>query len=146
MAKEIRTEIVIQANKEQIWEVLTNFEEYPEWNPFIQSIAGPIVKGGKLEVKIVPPNSKGMTFKPTINELEVNTQLTWLGSVLIKGLFDGAHQFELIDNKDGTTTFFHSEVFKGILTPLFGKKFKTNTKIGFEQMNIKLKERVEKHN
>ncbi|WP_242494558.1 SRPBCC domain-containing protein [Brumimicrobium glaciale] len=78
MTKEIKTEIVINSSKERIWEVLTNFKEYPVWNPFIQSITGKIEIGEKLKVKIVPPNSKGMIFNPTVLALEKGTKLCWL--------------------------------------------------------------------
>lgn len=142
----IKTEIVIKGSKEKVWEQLTNFKEYPTWNPFIQSIEGDLSKGSNLKVKIVPPNSKGMIFKPEIIELEENKRLCWLGTFLFKGLFDGEHQFELVDNLDGTTTFIQSEVFRGMLTPFFGEKFKLSTKIGFEMMNEKIKEIIENNN
>jgi hypothetical protein len=143
MTKEIKTEIVINSSKERIWEVLTNFKEYPVWNPFIQSITGKIEIGEKLKVKIVPPNSKGMIFNPTVLALEKGTKLCWLGNFLFKGLFDGTHQFELIDNGDGSTTFLHNEVFKGFLLLFLGKNFELNTKYGFILMNENLKKKLE---
>ena len=51
--------------------------------------------------------------------------------------------FELIDNKNGTTTFIQSEKFKGILVPLFKKMLDYNTVNGFNAMNKKLKELAE---
>jgi len=38
--KEIKTEIIINTKPEKVWEVLTDFENYPTWNPFIQNIFG----------------------------------------------------------------------------------------------------------
>ena len=38
--KEIKTEIIINTKPEKVWEVLTDFENYPTWNPFIQNISG----------------------------------------------------------------------------------------------------------
>ena len=63
-----------------------------------------------------------------------------MGHLLFPGLFDGEHKFELVDNHDGTTTFIQSEIFKGILVPLFNKMLDTNTVNGFNLMNQKLKE------
>jgi hypothetical protein len=62
---------------------------------------------------------------------------------LVKGLFDGEHKFELIDNKNGTTTFIQSEKFNGILVPLFNKMLNNNTTKGFKMMNEKLKQLAE---
>ena len=35
MSRSIRAEITIQAEPQRVWEILTRFEEYPTWNPFI---------------------------------------------------------------------------------------------------------------
>ncbi|MFN6088281.1 MAG: SRPBCC family protein [Cyclobacteriaceae bacterium] len=142
-AKEIKTEILINATPEKVWAILTDFENYPNWNPFIKLIKGEVKIGNKIIVKIEPPEAKGMTFKPKILTFETNKELSWLGHLLFAGLFDGKHKFELIDNGDGTTTFRQSEKFKGVLVPLFKKQLDNNTKKGFEEMNRKLKEIAE---
>jgi hypothetical protein len=143
MALEIKTEITITATPEKVWEILTNFNEYPNWNPFIKSIKGQAVVGKKIIARIEPPEAKEMTFKPKILTFVENKELSWLGHLLFPGLFDGKHKFELIDNGNGTTTFKQSEIFRGVLVPFFKKQLKNNTKNGFIEMNEKLKELAE---
>lgn len=143
MAKEIKTEILIYALPEKIWSILTNFDNYPSWNPFIKSIKGEVKVGNKIRARIEPPEASGMTFKPKILTLETNKELSWLGHLLFAGLFDGEHKFELVDNGNETTTFKQSEKFNGLLVPLFKKQLDTNTKNGFAAMNMKLKELAE---
>lgn len=143
MAKEIRTEIIINASPEKVWAVFTDFDNYPNWNPFIKSLKGDVKVGNKITVNIAPPDAKAMTFKPKVLAYETDKELRWLGHLLFKGLFDGEHKFELLDNGNGTTTFIQSEKFKGILVPMFKKQLDNNTKRGFEAMNQKLKERME---
>ncbi|MFZ4545382.1 MAG: hypothetical protein ACOYOA_15120 [Saprospiraceae bacterium] len=70
-------------------------------------------------------------------------EFRWIGHLLFKGLFDGEHKFELIDNGNGTTTFRQSEKFNGILVPLFKKMLDINTRNGFMAMNEQLKNRAE---
>lgn len=140
MAKEIKTQIVIKASPERVWAVLTNFEKYADWNPFIKSIKGNIKVGSKIIARLEPPNAKGMTFKPKVLAFDSQKEFRWLGHLLFPGLFDGEHKFELVDNQNGTTTFIQSEKFKGILVPLFKKMLDTNTVNGFNLMNQKLKE------
>jgi hypothetical protein len=144
MAKAITTEILIQATPEKVWSVLTDFDQYPQWNPFIKSITGNVAVGNTIKARIEPPGASGMTFKPTVLVYTEATEFRWLGHLFMKGLFDGEHCFRLIDNKDGTTTFVQSEQFEGILVPLFNKMLDTNTIEGFRQMNEKLKQEVEK--
>lgn len=143
MAKELITEIKIKANPAQVWAVLTDFSSYTTWNPFIKSLTGDVKVGKTITARLEPPKASGMTFKPKVLVFEANKKFVWLGHLFIKGLFDGEHSFELIDNLDGTTTFIQSEKFGGILVPLFNKMIETNTKEGFESMNKALKERIE---
>jgi hypothetical protein len=143
MAKEIKTEILINTTPEKVWNILTDFDKYPNWNPFIKSITGNVAVGNKIAARIEPPEANGMTFKPKILAFETNKELRWIGHLLFPGLFDGEHKFELIDNKNGTTTFRQSEKFGGILVPLFKKMLDENTTNGFNLMNRKLKELAE---
>lgn len=145
MAKEIRTEIVINASAQKVWTILTHFENYKSWNPFIKSITGNPVVGKKITARIEPPNAKGMTFTPTVLAFEANKEFRWLGHFLFPGLFEGEHKFELISNENGFTTFVQSEKFKGILVPLFKNMLDTNTLNGFNLMNQKLKELAEQN-
>jgi hypothetical protein len=138
MAKEIRTEIHIHATPSKIWQVLTDFSSYPQWNPFVKSLTGTVAVGQKIKVAL-----PGMNFTPLVLSFEANRHFSWQGHLFFKGLFDGLHSFEIIDNKNGTSTFIHSEKFGGILVPLFNGMLEKDTKPGFEQMNQKLKARAE---
>ncbi len=141
MKKEIHTHIEINAPANKVWRVLSNFSDYPTWNPFITSISGDMEVGSQIEAQIVPPGSKPMTFKPTVLVHNPNQEFRWLGSVGIKGIFDGEHFFILHEN-EGVTTFTHGEKFKGLLIPFMGKVFE-KTKQGFEEMNEALKAKCE---
>jgi hypothetical protein len=143
MALQLRTEILINAKPEKIWNVLMAFDDYPKWNPFIKSLSGNANVGNELVVELAPPNERSMTIKPKVTDVQVHKRFSWLGHLLFPGLFDGEHIFELIDNGNGTTTFVHRENFGGILIPLFNKMLKVSTKRGFEMMNEKLKELAE---
>jgi hypothetical protein len=143
-AKEITTEILIQAPPKKVWTILTDFGKYPEWNPFIKSVTGEVAVGKEISILLAPPESSEMTFSPTVLAFEPNKELRWLGHFWFTGLFDGEHKFELIDNGNGTTTFRQSEKFGGILVWLFSSKLDVNTVNGFKLMNEKLKELAEK--
>nr|WP_321354354.1 SRPBCC domain-containing protein [uncultured Draconibacterium sp.] len=138
MNKEIRTSVRINAAKEKVWQVLTDFEKYPEWNTFITSLSGEVKEGKQIRVKL-----PGMIFKPVVLKYKKNSEFRWLGHLVFKGLFDGEHKFLLIDNDDGTTTFEQSERFSGILVRLLAKHLDSKTKSDFGQMNREIKLRVE---
>ena len=142
MTKEIKTEILINETPEKVWAILADFDNYPNWNPFIKLIKGELKVSNKIKVSIQPPNSKAMTFKPRVLAFEANKEFRWRGHLLFTGLFDGEHKFELIDKGNGTTTFKQSEKFKGIFVALLNIE---NTKKGFEAMNEKLKDMAERN-
>ncbi len=139
MALEIKTSIQINATPDKVWKKLISFEDYPNWNPFIKELKGDVKVGNKINV-----NAGGMNFTPEVLAFTENKELRWIGKLLFTGVFDGEHKFELIDNKDGTTTFNHSEIFKGFLVGMFKNKLMRDTKSGFESMNQELKNLVEK--
>jgi hypothetical protein len=141
MSKEIKTSIVINATTHKVWQVLTNLSDYQNWNPFIVNAQGKLIEGEQLELTFKPTAKKTMTFKPTLLSIKPNKELRWLGKLLFKGLFDGEHKFELIANKDNSTTLLHSEKFTGILLGMLNMD---ETKSSFERMNLKLKEVAEK--
>ena len=93
-------------------------------------------------MRIEPPDGRGMTLKPTVRSADPARELSWLGRLLVPGVFDGEHRFALEPLDAGRTRFTQSERFRGILVPLTGKVLE-KTRRGFEEMNDALKRRVE---
>ncbi len=141
--KEIYTEIDILASAETVWHILTDFNNFPQWNPFIREAHGKVGHREKLKVVIQPVGSGSMTFSPTIIKLEPNRELRWLGRLLVPGLFDGEHSFIIEPIKSNYVRFKQSEKFTGILVPLFASKLDLGTKNGFIEMNNALKKKAE---
>ena len=141
--KELRSQIEIEASAERVWQVLTNFAAYPEWNPFIRWVNGRPEVEEQLVVRMRPSGTRGMTFRPTVMKVEANRQLRWLGHLLVPGLFDGEHIFEIEGLDLGRVLFTQREVFKGLLVPLLARSLDRDTQRGFEEMNRALRERAE---
>ena len=141
--KELHSEVEINAPAERVWQLLTDFASYPQWNPFIRSISGEPATAERLEVRIEPPDGRGMTFKPTVLNAEPNRELRWLGHLLVPGLFDGEHSLAIQPLEENRVRFVQREAFKGLLVPLLARSLETNTQRGFEEMNRALKERIE---
>jgi hypothetical protein len=108
----------------------------------MRRISGEPAVGSRLEVRIEPPDSRGMTFKPIVIMSEASRGLAWLGRLGVRGVFDGEHHLELHPGEGGSTQFVQREQFNGILVPLFGGGLE-KTRRGFEAMNAALKRRAE---
>lgn len=143
MGRKIETEIEIQAAASAVWDALTDFAAWPEWNPFIVSFKGEPEIGSRIEVEIEPPGGRLMRFRPIILVWEPGRALIWKGSVIVAGLFDGEHRFEVEAVAENVTRFVHAEKFSGILVPLIWRSMEEKTRAGFKSMNQALKDRVE---
>jgi hypothetical protein len=138
----IETSIDIDANPDVVWRILMNFSAYPYWNPFIYRIEGEAFEGERLSVLIQPPGKREMQFRPRVQRVEHQRAFSWLGKLLIPGLFDGYHEFLLEPIVQGTR-FRHRERFSGILVPLLWKIMQPTIQAGFESMNRAIKIRAE---
>jgi hypothetical protein len=140
---QLYSEIEIAASPERVWSILANFSGYPDWNPFIRTIRGTPEVGASLVVRIQPSGTKVMTFRPTVLSAVPARELRWIGRLLVRGLFDGEHSFSIQPIADDKIKFRQSELFSGILVPLFKGTLDRDTKRGFEEMNRALKLKAE---
>ena len=134
--------VVIEATPDEVWDVLTDFAAYGEWNPFIASITGVAEPGGRLVVALTPPGGRAVTMKPKVRAVDRARRFAWLGRLGVPWVFDGAHEFLMLPGADGTTVFTQRETFRGVLVP-FVPGVLTRTEAGFELMNGALARRVE---
>lgn len=139
--KEIRTEIDINASLQRVWQVLTDFERYPDWNPFIRKIEGKAVEGGKITIHITTPAGANRNYSPKVTKVVAEQELRWLGKM--PGLLSGEHIFSIEPASDNSVRLVHREVFGGLLTSFFGSSLDNDVKKGFEEMNAALKKRAE---
>jgi hypothetical protein len=112
--KEILTKIEINALPSRVWQVLTNFEEYPMWNPFIKKISGIATRNENLEVHMPDPRGGTLVLMPTVLVAVRDRELRWLGKS--EGdAFNGEHHFliEPFENNNNKVLFTQSEKFSG---------------------------------
>jgi hypothetical protein len=140
--KTIESVTEIDAPVQAVWAELSAVSTYPGWNPFITTFEGELVVGDRVEVRIAPPGGRPMTFRPTITEVEEGRRLEWLGRLLVPGVFDGRHSFQLEDLGQDRTRLTQAETFSGVLVALTGKTLE-RTREGFEAMNQAVRLRAE---
>src|SRR5512145_1421559 len=133
--KEYNNEVEIHASAERVWQLLTDFARFPQWNPFIQRASGEAKTGTRLEVTLQPSGASRTTSRPTVLKAEPNHELRWIERSLIPGLFDVEHIFtiELLDAN--RVRFTQREVRTGILLPLRAHRRNTDTRRGLKEMN-----------
>lgn len=138
----ISESVDIAASPRQVWSVLANLDAYQDWNPFIQSASGQLTVGSTLTLRLVPAQGRPLTFRPKVLAAQPGVLLCWIGRLVMPGIFDGTHQFELQELGEFTRVV-QSETFRGVLVPFTGRTI-TATKGDFRALNQALKTRVER--
>lgn len=141
MPLQIKTDILINAQPDAVWQALTDFSAYPQWNPFIKKIER------LSEKELIAEMGEGLsktTFRPIIITMNAPHEFRWLGKLGGLGwLFKGEHYFILSLEQKGTN-FIHGENFSGILAWLLWPMIKKDIRNNFIRMNQALKALVEK--
>ena len=140
--KSLHATVDIDAPAERVWQVVSDFGRYPDWNPFIVRAAGELRVGERLDITIAAPGMKPVSFRPRVLDVEPGRLVRWKGEFKLAGLFDGRHAL-IVDPLDGGRSRFttHEDV-TGILLP-FVDKVMTASQQGFELMARAVKERAE---
>ncbi|HEX8924488.1 MAG TPA: SRPBCC domain-containing protein [Terriglobales bacterium] len=138
------TQVEIQAPPEKVWQVLTDFAAYPQWNPYMR-IHGKAEQGSRLFVSAGRNGHRGLMFWPKVTVFKPQQELRWVGHLLIPGLFDGEHSFLIEPLPTGGVRFIQEERFRGSLVQPAWNYITTDTAQGFRDMNQALKARCEQH-
>ena len=104
-------EIDIDAPPERVWEVLTQFEKWAQWNPDVKSMSyeGPLVPGTQFRWKAGPGK-----IVSTLDRVEPPRYISWHGRTLT---IDAYHEWWL-EPRGGGTHVRTEESFFGALARL----------------------------
>jgi hypothetical protein len=133
--------ILIDRPLADVWNVVSDSNAYPDWNPFITRVDGDFREGETIRI-VLGNGPDSMVFKPTVLVVRPEQDLCWRGSVLIRGVFDGTHCIHLTAVTGGTH-LEQTESFSGLLVGRLTKDVIEETQRNFQAMNTAVKQRVE---
>lgn len=141
--KEYKIEITINASKEEVWNEITNFKNYPNWNTIlIMEQNDSLVVGEKFYVTINKPNGKKSQFKATTIRKERNLYFSAEQKIIGNWFFSAIHHFIIQEIDTKHVLFIQKWELKGIIASLFRKQILKELE-SFGQMNNELKDRLE---
>jgi hypothetical protein len=140
----IRSAIEIRAPVDVVWSVLTDFASYPDWNPLVRRLNGRPRVGKRVTILSQPPGARAIAFAPVVLAYDPPNELRWRSTLISRHLFSGEHGFVLEAIDDGRVRFVQDEVLTGILVPLYSRLRLPKTRVGFEEMNQRLRDRAER--
>lgn len=143
------TSVEISAPAEKVYRILTDFERYSYWNPFIVEASKDTetLIANKTIITIKMENSS--TFKPILKSVKENESFAWTGVLgCCPGVADGYHTFEITPlNNDKTIVKFRNiERMNGCLVGCCcccADAMLSSVKAGNQRMNEALKKKCE---
>lgn len=142
--REIRTEITIGAPATKVWNTLTDFNKWKEWNPIVNQVSGPASLGSELSVTMRGDGGKdGPKYAPVITNFDVPKLFRWRAKMMAEFVFVNEKVFELEETGSGTR-LVHKELFGGMLVPLFWGKLNDTVPSMLNSMNDAVKRTAEK--
>jgi hypothetical protein len=101
MAYEISDSIKIAATPENVWAVLADLDNYPQWHPSFQSVTGQLAVGSTLTIRTTSPSTGNpITLKVKVLAVEADIELAWASKLL--GITTIKRRFLLRADDDGT--------------------------------------------
>lgn len=137
----LETETIIAEPPKRVWQILTDFKSFPEWNPLILEMEGSPKLKAKLALTVSAPDGSDTTysFKAVIVNFQPGELLAWKGGV--PGILSGLHYWRLSPCSSGTH-LVHGEDFSGLYVWFVGCKHILLFSPAYEAMNTALAERA----
>ncbi|MCS6904953.1 MAG: SRPBCC domain-containing protein [Bacteroidia bacterium] len=111
---EVQESIELPQPIEKVWEVLTDFEKYPQWNPYIRKVTGKFAVNETLWVQIGYPFVVPFYIAPQVIAISPPYSFSWGGKFLLPGLLDGLFLVVLYPLEPKLTRVVLKEQLEGI--------------------------------
>ena len=101
-----------------VWDVLTDFPKYKEWNPLITLADARLAEGHRMALRIAPAGRIAYIVRPKISKVVPERELRWRRRM---PLMTTEQIFEL-EPAEGGTKLVHGQEATGVLVPSGGKR------------------------
>jgi hypothetical protein len=139
-SKTIQTAVTVEASRETVWRILTDFEDYARWNPLMTAAEGDARLGAHIDVDIHPPDSDVQELSPEITILRPNRKLAWMSREVLPGISDREYEVILDRLADERVRVVMHKRFEGLLIPFTST---AEEQVGLDLMAEALKRRAE---
>ena len=143
--KIVKAEIDIDAPRERVFDILTDLDRYPEWNPFTPEIVSTLALGDPVRMRVRLHEGKGL-FRQTEYVTANNRphQLCWGADIPLRKLVRADRCQILEALGPDRTRYICTDEISGWLAPIVIRYFGAAMQRGFEDCASALKQRAEK--
>jgi len=138
------TEIVINAPRKLVWEQVTNFEAYSDWNPFVLKADAKFEVGGMINFLEDLKQFGQYWLKAQFLSIDPANSFVWQGYLGAPFLFSVRHSFLFEAVSEHQTRFTQGHQNSGLLIPFLAwRGIYCVSHQGYLDYNQALKERCE---
>lgn len=140
----VHGELIVYAPRPVVWRLLTNFDGYEAWNPYIRAASGRARGGAELDLRLYPQGETARDIECSVITVKKGRKLYWrCRDYAVPGLLDREHTFRVIPvTPDGSTVrVVYDGRWEGVLVPFSNLAMR---KEGYREMLTALKLRAER--
>ncbi|MGJ8671153.1 MAG: SRPBCC family protein [Oceanococcus sp.] len=139
---EINHEIDINAPASSVWAVITDFDSYSQWNPFVVSAKSNLKAGEPIDmkVKLLGPVQRQVEIILDVNE---GKGFSYCMKPFPLGALSSQRSHRIIDLGDGRSHYSSHFHLQGWMMPLIRGLMRPALERGFSGMSVAIKERAE---
>ena len=112
---------VFDIDSDSLFQIVSDFDKYPDWNTIIPSGKGEFKVGTKLKL-MMNMGGKIKPFNPKIISIDQGKSFSLSKILITKGIGELTHEFEFVSLPDDKTKFTQTWTGKGILVKMMWSK------------------------
>jgi hypothetical protein len=132
----------VQAPAELVWELISDFSTWADWNPIHRKAEGQLKIGTPLTIEHALPGEPVRVIQPIVQDWVPFEQLHWRTSRL-GGFVTAIRYIEIENMGPQNSTFSNGELFMGPLVRWVSKADRRKLRIAYTQMGEALRDHAE---
>lgn len=117
--KSVHSEVKLSSSPSEVWAVLTNTDDFPEWNSVFRVENGSLLEGETIVYKFQQDAQTAYSISTKVKELKTQEHINQAGG--IPGVLTFDHHYMLEPIQDGTKLTVH-ETYRGVGVPFWNPK------------------------
>ena len=132
----------VKAPAELVWEVISDFATWKDWNPVHPRMEGEMRIGTTLTVDLVLGEGPATTLQPVVQDWVPYEQLHWRTKRL-RGFVTAIRYLEIENMGPQNSTFSNGELFMGPLVRWVSRDERRRLRAAYTRMGEAVRERAE---
>ena len=130
----IEHEFIVAANKQQLWQVLTDFSQYKNWNPFVVDCECELAVDNEIIMRVVMGKGKPRRQVEYISKVKEGVHFSYTSPKKPTFLLRSYRSHNLQVLADGNTHYQSRFELHGWLIPILSRLLGSSLEQGFSAM------------